>query len=325
MVDQKMVLGIDVDSKYLECWAGKDMIRQNGVSERFVNQEPSFSKFHKWLKSLNVQRIVMEASGGYEKKISIYLAKKGLDVHVVNPVQARQFTIGIGQRAKNDRLDAFALSCMGQVVKLSPFIPHSKELLELKALAVRREQLVCHRTEEQGRLKLAEGKIKKAIEKHIHFLKKEIEAIEKQMDELIMQDDKLNAIYHLLRERKGIGKVTARSLIALLPELGYLTRKQVTALAGLAPYDDESGKRKGKRRIKGGRFYVRKSLYMPALVAMVWDPPMKMFYQRLLEKGKPKKVAIVAVMRKMLIILNGTVMTFLKEMQQKKQDNHEKA
>jgi transposase len=299
---KETVLGIDVDSRYLECWAGSDTNRLNGAKLRINNQRAHFSVLLKWALTHQVCRVLMEASGGYEQAVARYLSQNGILVHVVNPVQARNFAKGIGKWAKNDRIDAYILALMGQVVDFYPPFKMNDTLITLKQLMIRRFQLVEMRVEE------------KCIEAHLQYIESSIKKLDDKFEEIIKSNERLSAQKKVLTAMTGIGKVAAHTMLALLPELGFLNRKQIGALAGLAPWDKDSGTIKGKRHIWGGRFYVRKALYMPAWAAVNNDPEIGKYYKRLVdENGKEKKVAIVAVMRKMVVRANARMREHLQK------------
>lgn len=307
----KKTMGIDVDSRYLETCIVIDENRSNAIGKRFHNREKEFSKLLKYLRSYKVSRVLMEASGGYEQKIAHYLAAHEIKVQVVNPRRARNFAKGIGLKAKTDKIDAFALGRMAQVVKFPTESYTSPSQLKLKKLVVRRSQLKEDIQAERNRKGLADVVVKKSIEKHIQFLQEEIDNIEERIKEIIRSDKKMEAKKNVLIQFKGIGDITAATMIGLIPELGHISNKKVTSLVGLAPIPNDSGKFKGKRFISGGRARPRKALYMPAWVAVRCDPEMKTFYNRLIENKKLKKVAIVAVMRKLLIRANAALRRYL--------------
>lgn len=307
----KKTMGIDVDSRYLETCIVIDENRSNAIGKRFHNREKEFSKLLKYLRSHKVSRVLMEASGGYEQKIAHYLAAHEIEVQVVNPRRARNFAKGIGLKAKTDKIDAFALGRMAQVVKFPTESYTSPNQLKLKKLMVRRSQLKEDIQAERNRKSLAEAVVKESIEKHIQFLQEEIDDIEEKIKEVIRSDKKMEAKKNVLIQFKGIGDITAATMIGLIPELGYISNKKVTSLVGLAPMPNDSGKIKGKRFISGGRARPRKALYMPAWVAVNCDPEINTFYNRLIENKKLKKVAIVAVMRKLLIRANAALRLYI--------------
>jgi transposase len=303
----KKTMGIDVDSKKLVCCIVVDEDQSTALWKTFENREKDFCKILNYLRSQKVSLVLLEASGGYEQKVTIYLSANGISVYVVNPRRARDFARGIGLNYKNDKIDAFALGRMAQVAKLPPATHSSPNQLKLKKLVVRRNQLKEDIVVESNRKRLADDEAKASICRHIKFLQEEVADIEKAINTLIRSDKVMKAKKKVLIKFKGIGDVTAAAMIGLIPELGYIKNKQVSSLVGLAPMDHDSGKLKGKRTISGGRSHARKALYMPAWVAVRRDPTMNTVYERHINNGKKKKVAIVAIMRKLLIRANAVL------------------
>lgn len=300
-------MGIDVDSKKLVCSIVVDEDKSKATWKTFENREKDFCGIRGHLESHGVSRVLLEASGGYEQKIANYLSYKKISVHIVNPRRARNFAKGIGLNYKNDKIDAFALGRMAQVAKLPPVTRSSPKQLELKSLVVRRSQLKESIVAEKNRKRLAQGKAAKSIKRHIKFLEEEVEKLEKDAKKLIQSDKVVEAKKKVLVKHKGIGDVTATALLGLMPELGYISNNEASSLVGVAPWDNDSGGFKGKRTISGGRARVRKALYMPAWVAVARDPGIKTVYERHIKNGKEKKVAIVAIMRKLLIRANASL------------------
>lgn len=251
--------------------------------------------------------MLMEASGGYEQKIAMYLSANKISVYVVNPRRARDFARGIGLNYKNDKIDAFALGRMAQVAKLPPATNASPNQLKLKKLVVRRNQIKEDIVVERNRKRLADDEAEESILKHIKFLEEEVEDIEKKINILIRSDKVMEANKKVLVKFKGIGDLTAAAMLALIPELGYISNKKVSSLVGLTPMDHDSGVLKGKRTISGGRAHARKALYMPAWVAVSRAPDLKIVFERHINNGKEKKVAIVAIMRKLLVRANAAL------------------
>ncbi len=303
----KKAMGIDVDSKNLVCCIVVDEDKSNAIWKTVKNREKDFCEIRNYLRSHKVSRVLLEASGGYEQKIAIYLSAHKISAYVVNPRQARDFARGIGLNYKNDKIDAFALGRMAQVMKLPPATHASPNQLKLKKLVVRRNQIKENIVVERNRKRLADDEAAESILRHIKFLEEEVEDIEKKINTLIRSDKVMEAKKKVLVKFKGIGDVTAAAMLALIPELGYISNKEVSSLVGLAPMDNDSGILKGKRTISGGRAHARKALYMPAWVAVLRDPGMKIVYERHINKGKKKKVAIVAIMRKLLIRANAAL------------------
>lgn len=252
-------------------------------------------------------RIVLEATGGLEQPVAEALLEAGLQVWVVNPAQVRYFAKALGQQAKTDRLDAELLARFAPLLKRPPLQIQGKA----KALGVqtdRRHQLVEMLASEQVRLKQSrESEIRQGIERHIHWLKAELKVLEQTIADRVEQDSLLREQSRWLQSVPGVGPVVSATLLAELPELGQLTHKQIASLVGLAPFAQESGQFKGKRRIFGGRAKVRRVLYLAANTARLWNPLIKAFYQRLRDNGKSFRQALVACSRKLLVILNAMV------------------
>jgi transposase len=314
--DTKMIkktMGIDVDSRELNLCVLKDETRASAIWQEVKNKNGDFKKVLQFIKKEQVELVFMEASGGYEQGIALYLADNGVQVFIKNPNQVRHFAKGIGLRFKNDRIDAFALGRMAQVVELKPEMQTSSRQLELKKMARRRDQITEALAKEKVILKLATSEVRASIDRHIKFLEKEQETLDKLIEKRIEDDIALTKKKNIIITFKGIGTVTANKLIAYLPELGYISNKEISHLAGLAPMDDDSGNVKGKRYISGGRPHVRKALYMPAWVAVQHDPNITAAFERFIKNKKPPKVAIVAIMRKMLVRLNATYRNYLQK------------
>ena len=263
------------------------------------------------LKALQVDLIVMEATGGLEAPLVCALQLAGHSVAVVNPRQARDFARSMGKLAKTDRIDALALAQLAHVLAHHPNrhkyvkAPLSKAQQRLAALVTRRRQLVGMLVAERCRLPQTAPPARKSVSKIINALSKELNHIEADMRIHVL--DHFADLSDLLDTVKGVGSTTISTLIADLPELGKLKHKEISALVGVAPINRDSGRMRGKRTIHGGRAAVRATLYMAALVASRYNPVIKTFYQRLVAAGKPKKVALTACMRKLLIILNAMV------------------
>jgi transposase len=262
---------------------------------------------------LGVALVVMEATGGYEAALACALQAAGLSVAVVNPRQARDFAKSMGQLAKTDAVDARLLAEFGGVLvrrdDLSSFIrplPDDKQLT-LAALVARRRQLLTMLGAERQRMQLAIAKVRPSIEAMIKAIRAQLDDIEADMVGHVKEH--YEELDKLLRTTKGIGPVASATLIAELPELGKLNRREIAALVGVAPMANDSGNSRGRRRIQGGRFEIRRVLYMAALVAAKHNPAIKAFYEHLLGAGKLPKVALVACMRKLLTTLNAMVKT----------------
>jgi transposase len=294
--------GIDVSKEHLDaCW-------QTQV-ERFGNDGKGWSELIAKLKATEVDLVVVEASGGYERGVLRALQEAAISVARVNPRQAREFAKSMGVLAKSDGLDARTLRDFADVLArhaqrakfITPVMDEQRRMLEM--LMTRRRQLVDMRVAEQQRLEHAGERAAKSIHSVLKTLDRQIGQIDKDVDGHLERHFK--AQRELLESVKGVGAVTTLTLLSALPELGRLKRKPIAKLAGVAPLADDSGKRRGQRHIWGGRSEVRCALYMATLSARRYNPVIASFYERLVAAGKPKKVALVACMRKLLTILNA--------------------
>ena len=252
---------------------------------------------------------VDEATGGYETALVVALAAAALPVVVANPRQVHDFGKATGQLAKTDRLDAQLLALFAERVQPAPRPVPDAALQQLAALSTRRRQLVDMLTAERDRLEHAAAPVRRELTRHIHWLKRRVTAVDRDLEDTLQQSPIWRAKENLLRSAPGVGPVVSRTLLTDLPELGQLTRKEIAALVGVAPLARDSGTLRGTRVIWGGRAPVRAVLYMGALVAAHRNPVIRAFYRRLLALGKPKKVALVACMRKLLTILNAMMRT----------------
>lgn len=271
----------------------------------FRNDEPGRVAAASYLRGLQPSLIVVEATGGLEAPLVGQLATAGLSVAVINPRQARDFAKAIGVLAKTDRVDAQILARFGHAVKpaVRPLKP--EETLALEAILTRRRQIIEMISAESNRLSSAAPRIAKQIRQHIVWLEKRLDEANQDLDGMLRQSPVWQHKAHLMTSVPGVGRVTAATLLAELPELGALPRREISALVGVCPYSRDSGKYRGRRTIWGGRAAVRAALYMAALVASRYNPVIRAFYQKLVAAGKLKKVALVACMRKLLVILNA--------------------
>lgn len=254
--------------------------------------------------------VVVEATGGYERPLVVDLSDAGHYVAVVNPRQVRDYAKAIGVLAKTDRLDAAVIAKFGEQVRPRPLAEARENQAELDQLVTRRRQLVDLRTAEKNRCEHgASAAVQRSLQQVIDMLNEQIESIEDEIEKLVEADDEWKGTAALLQSVPGIGNVTAATLIAEFPELGQVNRHKAAALAGLAPFNDDSGNHKGKRSIWGGRRSVRNVLYMAALSARRHNPVIRKFADRLKDQGKLPKVIITACMRKLLVILNTMIKT----------------
>jgi transposase len=293
-------IGIDVSKDWLDI-----VVLPSGETLRIENTEEQMGALVGKLESLKPERVVLEATGGYERLVTSKLYLAGLPVCRVNPKRVRYFARSLGQLAKNDKLDAKVLARFGEVVKPALTQLPSDQAQQLSALVTRREQLSGMLVAEKNRLGTAPAPVRPSLTEHVTWLKQQLKHLDKAIDEFITATPDLKEKDDLLQEVQGIGKKTAAKLIADVPELGACDRKQIAALIGTAPYDHDSGYKKGQRAIRGGRPDVRKVLYMATLAATRFNPVIQEFYRRLVQAGKKKKVALVACMRKLLTILNA--------------------
>ena len=295
-------VGIDVSKAQLDV-----AIRPSGEKESFANDKVGIKALVKRLAKIEPTLIVLESTGGYERQVTRALVSGDLPVVVVNPRQVRDFAKATGQLAKTDSIDAAVLAHFAEVIRpeLRP-LPDAVTL-ELRALTSRRRQILDMIAAENNRLAMTSKAVAKRITAHVRWLEQELERANQELDRAIEQSPIWKENEELLRSAKGIGPVTSRTLLAELPELGTLDRKQISALVGVAPFSRDSGSLKGRRSIWGGRAPVRCALYMATLVATRRNPVIRDFYNRLTAKGKIFKVALVACMRKLLTILNSMI------------------
>lgn len=295
-------VGIDVSKAQLDV-----EIRPSGEKQSFANDKVGNKALVKWLAKIAPTLIVLEATGGYERQVTRALVSADLPAVVVNPRQVRDFAKATGQLAKTDSIDAGVLAHFAEVIRpeLRP-LPDAVTL-ELRALTSRRRQFLEMIAAENNRLEMTSKAVRKSINAHVGYLEQALEHINQELDRAIEQNPIWKENEDLLRSAKGIGPVTSRTLLAELPELGTLDRKQIAALVGVAPFNRDSGSLKGRRSIWGGRAPVRGALYMATLVATRRNPVIRDFYNRLIAKGKLFKVALVACMRKLLTILNSMI------------------
>lgn len=303
MTQESHYVGIDVSKAQLDvavCSIGERAERWN-----VPNDDTGIDQLVKRMRVLQPARIVLEATGGMEVPASVALAVVGLPVDVVNPRQARDFAKSMGRLAKTDAIDAEALAEFGQALRRPVRPLPDAATRELNALLTRRHQVTEMITAESNRIWTVSGRVRANIQAHIDWLKSCLEQLDKELADALRSSPVWREKDDLLQSVPGVGKVTSVTLLAQLPELGALNRKQIAALAGVAPLNRDSGQYRGARTIWGGRTSVRATLYMATLAAVRWNPPLRAFYQRLCARGKAKKVALTACMRKLLTILNA--------------------
>lgn len=293
-------VGIDVSKERLDISPGGA-----GKVWSATNTPAGWTELIQQLKPLKPAVVVLESTGGYETQVLAELYHAGLPVARVNPGRVREFAKSIGQLAKTDQLDARVLARFAEAVRPEPAKLADEDEQYLAGLVNRRRQLLEMHVAEQNRLYTAPKQMRQRINHHLEWLKNEIRTLEAEIDDFIQGSPMWKEKGDLLRSVPGVGNITAFTLLADLPELGTMDRKQIAALVGVAPLNRDSGRRSGKRRIYGGRSSVRTTLYMATLTAIRCNPVIHAFYHRLLQAGKEKKVAIVACMRKLLTILNS--------------------
>lgn len=304
-----VVVGIDVAKAYVD-------VAVRGAkldAPRFDNEAEGHSALAAALRSLGVALVVMEATGGYEAALACALQAAGLPVAVVNPKQARDFAKAMGRLAKTDRIDAGMLAELAAVLvrrnDLTRFLRPLADTQQqaLAALVTRRRQLLTMLGSERQRLQLAVPVVRPSIEAMLQAIRAQLDDVDAQMVAHVREH--FAELDTLLRSASGIGPIASATLLATLPELGRLNRREIAALVGVAPMANDSGTTRGRRRVQGGRFEIRRVLYMATLTAAQHNPAIRVFYQRLVDAGKLPKVALVACMRKLLTTLNAMVRT----------------
>lgn len=300
--NNQIFIGIDVSKDELEVF--------NDQTELFStspNKKRDLTKLAKQLKKINPTLIVLEATGGYEAVAANVFNDLDIPFAIVYPLRVRQFANGLGIMAKTDKIDAKTIAYYGRIAKIKAKPLESPEVRHLQALTRRRLQLIEIRLAEENRLETAPRSIHQSIKKHIKYLIKQIDQLKSEITKQIKSSENWNKIDQRLQAVPGVGPVLSSTLITQLPELGNISNKQIASLVGVAPFPSESGKHKGKRYCKGGRNSIRRILYMATISATRYNPIIKEFYEHLLEKGKLKKVAIIACARKLLCILNAMI------------------
>ena len=300
--EKQIFTGIDVSKETLDV-----AVDGEADGQQYANDAVGIAALAVWLAEKEVTLVVVEASGGWELDLVTALAVAGLPAAVVNPTRVRNFAKALGQYAKTDKIDACVLARFAAVVQ-PPVRPlKSGEQARLAAVISRRQQLVDMLTQEKNRRVTTREEMRDQLERHIRWLETELADLNNQLEKLVAHCAEWQAKKEVMMSVKGVGSVTATTLLADLPELGTLNRQQIAALVGLAPLNKDSGRKRGKRHIFGGRKAVRSKLYMAALSAAKHNPIIRSFYERLLAKGKLEKVALTACMRKLLVILNAMI------------------
>lgn len=298
--NEKQWVGIDVCQKYLDVY-----IRPSGKLFQVTNDEKGIGSLVQTLKKIQPELIVLEATGGMEIDVTVELTTAELAVAVINPRQARDFAKATGQLAKTDAIDAQVLAHFADAIRPEVRQISDESSRQLEDLVARRRQLSDMITAEKNRRRGKTNSVKASIDEHIEWLEEQLKEIESQIKSAIAVNQEWQQKMKLLTSVPGIGEVVAVTLISSLPELGTISHKSISYLVGVAPLNKDSGKFRGKRKIWGGRAKIRCVLYMATLVAVRFNPPIKAFYDRLISKGKLKKVALTACMHKLLILLNA--------------------
>jgi len=298
----KVYVGIDVSKDKLDI-----AVLGESTEKQVDNSREGIEKLVQWMQEIQPELIVVEATGGYQRSVVDALFHAGVCVAMVNPTRVRQFARACGLLAKTDKLDAQVLAVFGQRMQPKRYEGKSEAEKQLSALLVRRKQLEEMLKAEQNRLRTISPSLRSSVERIIAFLKDEKKRLEEQIQELLKEQKAWQEQTQILSSAPGVGMVTTATLLADLPELGKMDRKKIAALVGVAPMNYDSGKKRGYRKTKGGRTSVRSILYMSTLVATRYNPIIQAQYQQLLKRGKVKKVALTACMRKFLTILNAMV------------------
>jgi transposase len=284
-----------------------DVSVTTGETWQAANEDASMDALCARVAALRPALVVLEATGGYELRVAGALAAAAVPVAVVNPKQVRHYARSVGRLAKTDRIDAAILARFGAAAQPEPRALPDAETRELEALIARRRQLIGMITAEENRLKTAQAITRSGIKSLLATMRRQLAKLDAAIDDRVRRSPIWRAKDDLLQSVPGIGDTTSRTLIALLPELGHLNKKQIAALVGVAPFNQDSGTLRGRRRVTGGRAYVRRALYMAALVGTRHNPTLKAFYTRLRAGGKAPKLALVACMHKLLTIVNAMV------------------
>ena len=297
-----LYIGIDVSGSTLD-------VAIHDTTEHFSvdNQTAAIEQLVQRLITLGPTLIVMEATGKLELAVLRALCQAGLPAVAVNPRQVRDFAKATGKRAKTDRIDAFVIAHFAAVIKPVVRPLNDVQTEQLQALLLRRAQLIDMLVAEKARLERAHAAAKESLNDHIKWLKQQLTVADKDIDSFMRASPAWCQKEDLLRSVPGIGPGAAATLIAFMPQLGSLNRREIAALTGVAPFNSDSGKHTGKRRIQGGRAIVRRALYMACIPALRFNPTIRAFYDRLRKAGKPFKVAMTACIRKLIVTLNAMV------------------
>lgn len=297
---QNINVGVDTGKSQLDFY-----IRPLDIYFTVSNDDKGIKEAIKTIKKYSPERMVIEATGRLEMPFIIACAEANLPFVIANPIHVKRFAGATGRRAKNDRLDAELIAHYSEAIKPTLTQLRPENMRAMSDLVARRNQLLNMQTMEKNRLQILPKSLASTIKPILTAFKNQITKIELKIAKMIEECPEYQAKNMILQSMPGVGKIVAASIISNVPELGYITNKQAASLIGVAPITKESGRFKGKRTIQGGRSQVRTVLYMAMMSAMQCNPIFKRNYQRLLQQGKPKKVAIIACVRKMVVILNS--------------------
>jgi transposase len=295
-------VGVDVGKANLDI-----ALHPSGQFYTIPNTEAHIRRFVRILKNYSIERIVVEASGRYEQALVQACDQAGLPIIIVNPISVRRYAQAIGVLAKTDRIDAQVIAQYAATLK-PEFKPiPDKTSQKIKDLLVRRSQLLEMSTMEKNRLQILPKSLHRSIKSMLRMLQSQIETVTRQIEQEVAKVDQWRSKMEIMTSVPGVGKVLAYTFLSELPELGSLNRKEIAALVGVAPINRDSGKLNGKRRIRGGRHRVRTVMFMAMLSSIQCNPVFKRFYERLKAQGKIPKVALIACMRKMIVVLNTMI------------------
>ncbi|MBA3480351.1 MAG: IS110 family transposase [Pirellulales bacterium] len=298
-------VGIDVSKRHWDV-----AVEGQSRGRRFAADATGLAQLLAWFEEINPALVCLEATGGYERLLVEGLHRSALRVSVVNPRHIRSFAGALGHLEKTDRIDAAVIARFAASIDPDPSEPPSENQQRLRALRARRQQVVQSITQEKNRLGTAwDAATRQSIQQAIEFYQEQLKELDQQLAELTASDPQFRGRLELLITVPGVGAVTAAGLLADLPELGSLNRGEAAKLVGLAPLNRDSGSLRGKRLIGGGRAHVRRTLYMATLVATQHNPLIRSYYQQLIQRGKAKMTALIACMRKLLLILNAMIKT----------------
>lgn len=295
-------VGIDVSKAHLDVY-----LRPSGQQFQVSNQACGIEELVQRLLPIPVARVILEATGGLEQPVAQALQERGIGIAIINPRQGRDFAKASGKLAKTDRIDAAVLAHFGEAMQPEVSVLASANEQALQEAITRRRQLVEMLSAEKNRQSALRGKMRQSVEEHLEWLEQRIRELDEAIEQLSQAHEQWRSHQALLTSTPGIGPVIATTLIAMLPELGQVSDKRISALVGVAPLNRDSGKYRGARTTWGGRANVRALLYMGALVGIQHNPVLKAFYARLLAQGKAKKVVLTACMHKLVRILNAMI------------------